>query len=58
MAHSRAVGSAVLSEARIRELLYKADRPRRVDLYIDFFGDGAARLAWATRWVDTLRHSA
>ena len=47
MAHSRAVGSAVLGEARIRELLYKADRPRRVDLYIDFFGDGAARLAWA-----------
>jgi hypothetical protein len=56
MAHSRAVGSEL--GARIRELLYKADRPRRVDLYIDFFGDAAARLAWATRWVDTLRHSA
>jgi hypothetical protein len=58
MAHSKAVGSAVLSDARIRELLYKSDRPRRVDLYIDFFGDGAARLASATRWVEALRHSA
>ena len=58
MAHSRAVGSAVLGEARIRELLYKADRPRRVDLYIDFFGDGAARPA-AAHWSDwALRYSA
>lgn len=58
MAHSRAVRSAAPGNARIHELLYKADQPRRVDLYIDFFGDGAVRLP--ARWVDytLLRYSA
>jgi hypothetical protein len=27
----------------LRDLLYKADHPRRIDVYIDFFGDGAPR---------------
>jgi hypothetical protein len=26
-----------------REWLYKADHPRHIDLYIDFFGTGASR---------------
>jgi hypothetical protein len=59
MAYRRAVGNAETGDARIHELLYKTDHPRRVDLYIDFFGDGAARLAGAVRWVDyALRCSA
>jgi hypothetical protein len=29
------------STAEARDLLYKADRPRGIDRYIDFFGDGA-----------------
>jgi hypothetical protein len=44
MAYLRAVSTAArTSEARIRALLYKADHPRRIDRYIDFFGDGLAR---------------
>jgi hypothetical protein len=44
MAHStavHAVAAAHLAEvAECRDLLYKADRPRVIDQYIDFFGDG------------------
>jgi hypothetical protein len=49
MAHPRATGAARTirvagpRQARVRDLLYKADHPRRIDTYIDFFGDGAAR---------------
>jgi hypothetical protein len=58
MAHSRALGTAERGNARIHALLYKADHPRRVDIYIDFFGDGAARPA-AAHWSDwALRYSA
>ena len=28
-------------ETEVHDLLYKADRPRGIDRYIDFFGDGA-----------------
>jgi len=28
-------------EAEVRDLLFKADHPRPIDRYIDFFGDGA-----------------
>lgn len=58
MAHRGALGTAEPGDARIDALLYKADHPRRVDIYIDFFGDGAARPA-AAHWSDrALRHSA
>lgn len=40
MAHLRAVSTGP-SEASNQDLLYKADHPRRIDGYIDFFGDGA-----------------
>jgi hypothetical protein len=30
-------------ECSVREQLYKADHPRSIDRYIDFFGDGAPR---------------
>jgi hypothetical protein len=48
MAHLRAtsaarIRAATIREARVRDLLYKADHPRRIDSYIDFFGDGAPR---------------
>ncbi len=43
MAHLRAVRTARTSQASLRDLLYKPDHPRRIDEYIDFFGDGAAR---------------
>jgi hypothetical protein len=48
MAHLRATSAARVSaattrEARVRDLLYKPDHPRRIDSYIDFFGDGTAR---------------
>lgn len=49
MAHLRAIRAARVirvtrsRHAQIRDLLYKADHPRRIDSYIDFFGDGAAR---------------
>ena len=32
-----------------REWLYKADYPRRIDQYIDFFGTGAPRRETADR---------
>ena len=41
MSQLRAVQPAAGYEPRgARELLYKADHPRGVDRYIDFFGDG------------------
>jgi hypothetical protein len=43
MAHLRAVITARPREAHVRELLYKVDHPRRIDRYIDFFGEGTAR---------------
>jgi hypothetical protein len=42
MAHLRAISGARASEAHVRELLYKADHPRHIDRYIDFFGDDVA----------------
>lgn len=33
------------SRAILRDLFYKADHPRPIDAYIDFFGDGAGRPA-------------
>jgi hypothetical protein len=45
MAHLRAVTTSRSREASIRELLYKTDHPRRIDAYIDFFGDRAVELA-------------
>ena len=33
------------SRAILRDLFYKADHPRPIDAYIDFFGDGAPRPA-------------
>jgi len=36
-----ALASAPAAEAEVRDLLFKADRPRPIDRYIDFFGDGA-----------------
>jgi hypothetical protein len=42
MAHLRAVSTGGSRETSIRYLLYKTDHPRRIDQYIDFFGDGAA----------------
>ena len=39
MAHLRANRTGRSRE--IRDLLYKTDHPRRIDQYIDFFGDGA-----------------
>jgi hypothetical protein len=35
------------SQTVLRDLFYKADRPRPIDAYIDFFGDGAKRPALA-----------
>jgi hypothetical protein len=48
MAHLSATSAARVSaastrEARVRDLLYKTDHPRRIDCYIDFFGDGTPR---------------
>jgi hypothetical protein len=46
MAHSTAVHAVAVvglgaSPAEASDLLYKADHPRAIDRYIDFFGDGA-----------------
>jgi hypothetical protein len=43
MAHFRAANAARANRATLRDLFYKADRPRWIDEYIDFFGDGTAR---------------
>ena len=43
MAHSTAVHAVApgpRSTADAGDLLYKADHPRAIDQYIDFFGDG------------------
>jgi len=43
MAHStavHAVAPGARSSADACDLLYKADHPRGIDRYIDFFGDG------------------
>ena len=43
MAHSTAVLSTAVPARpalEARELLYKADHPRVIDRYIDFFGEG------------------
>jgi hypothetical protein len=40
--HAVASPSVDAPEAEVRDLLYKADRPRDIDRYIDFFGDGAS----------------
>jgi hypothetical protein len=47
MAHLGAlnVNATRPSRAILRDLFYKADHPRPIDLYIDFFGDGAPRPA-------------
>lgn len=39
--HALAPAPVAEPEAEVRDLLYKADRPRGIDRYIDFFGDGA-----------------
>ena len=49
MAHATAVSASPsalvreLHDGAGREVLYKADRPRAIDRYIDFFGDGVER---------------
>jgi hypothetical protein len=48
MAHSTAVYAVAavrvtVSPAEARDQLYKADHPRGIDRYIDFFGDGVLR---------------
>ena len=35
-----AVPAVLEPETEVRDLLYKADRPRAIDQHIDFFGDG------------------
>jgi hypothetical protein len=42
MAYLRAVSTGART-SKARTLLYKSDHPRRIDQYIDFFGDGGAR---------------
>lgn len=39
--HAVAASSFAESPAEGRDVLYKADHPRAIDRYIDFFGDGA-----------------
>ena len=44
MGHSNAREIIAIGAARdARHRLYKADYPRRIDQYIDFFGTGAPR---------------
>jgi hypothetical protein len=38
MAHISSVPSASGARREVRELLFKADRPRDIDQYIDYFG--------------------
>jgi hypothetical protein len=35
-----APASVAEPQTEVRDLLFKADRPRPIDRYIDFFGDG------------------
>jgi hypothetical protein len=48
MAYARTISPAGIRAACIRELLYKADHPRRIDVFIDFFGDAAQGRARVT----------
>ena len=60
MAHLRALSTLSTPrsrEASIREQLYKADHPRRIDTYIDFFGDGAVEGAVFDRRGELLLRS-
>ncbi len=43
MAHLRPADAARSNRPTLRDLLYKADRPRWIDEYIDFFGDDTVR---------------
>lgn len=43
MAYLRALNVARPNRATLRDQFYKADHPRWIDEYIDFFGDGTAR---------------
>jgi hypothetical protein len=43
MAYLRAVSTAARSTEARNRTLYKADHPRDIDRYIDFFGEGVAR---------------
>ena len=38
--HALASAPVAEPETEVRDLLYKADRRRGIDRYIDFFGDG------------------
>ena len=40
MAHSTAVHAVAPGARSTGDVLYKADHPRAIDRYIDFFGDG------------------
>ena len=48
MAYVRAISTARIRDACIREMLYKTDHPRRIDVFIDFFGDAAQGQARVT----------
>lgn len=55
MAYVRAISTARIRDACIRELLYKTDHPRRIDVFIDFFGDaGQGRARAIDRCGDIL----
>jgi hypothetical protein len=38
MAHASSTHSAQYGRAEVRDLLFKPDRPRAIDEYIDYFG--------------------
>ena len=62
MAQSTAVHALALAlvaepEAEVRDLLFKADRPRGIDRYIDFFGDGVLNDGAGDRCGDLLLES-
>ena len=43
MAYLRVLTAARPNRATLRDQFYKADHPRWIDEYIDFFGDGTVR---------------
>jgi hypothetical protein len=45
MAHVPSVSSASGGRREVRELLFKADHPRAIDQYIDYFGRTTEGLA-------------
>jgi hypothetical protein len=55
MVHLRVVNPPRSREASIQKLPYKADYPRRIDAYIDFFGDGAVERAASAEPCAALR---